>query len=674
VAPGLHDFTPIRPNPYIVGNPVRNPAMFFGRAAEFELVQKRFAAAARGSLMVFCGERRSGKTSILMQIQQGRLGNEFLPVLIDLQAMVAQNEAEFLAWIVDEIARQRAEDTAPLPLAASGPSPAAAFRRTIESLVAQESGCKLVLMFDEYELFEEKIDKGILPKEVLYLLSSLIENLPVFLIFTGSQHLEERRRDYWNILAKAHEYRRISYLEPSDAIRLVREPLAGRAEYTDAAVGRILRLSAGQPFYTQAICQYVVDALNKNRTGLVTEDLLEPVIQNIVEHPFPQMNFVWDSLPAEQKLALAVLAETLRTEDDRASVDDLLRSVRQGRYPLNVERPVLASSLDLLFKQELLALSSPAPATYAFRMDLWRLWIRRLHSVWRVLRDENLGGGARRPRRRGAALVALACVILGAALWPALRRTAGPKPEPAAARLAPALAPSDSADPSLPAASAAALGWLALTARPADAEIDVDGRVVGRGSAHVEVAAEEPHQVEVRLGGHETIRRTLRVGGGATRNESFELAAETFGLLMQTAPDSATVFVDGEPRGVSDLYIDGLRAGFHDFRLQRQGFVSKDTTVTIDANTKLVTVRLTEEPPAVLVVRGDRPARIRIDGHLVGSGELRNSDEQRRRAGRHTVALEFRDGGRDEVTVDLKPGQQIELVWEGARFLRPFEE
>ena len=437
MAPGQHEFTPIRPNPYIVGNPVRNPAMFFGRDAEFELVQKRFSVAARGSLMVFCGERSSGKTSILMQIQQGRLGPEFLPVLIDMQAMVAQNEAEFLDWIVDEIGRQRA-DAAPVPPALSGTSPAAAFRHTIESLVSRDGGCKLVLMFDEYELFEEKIDKGTLSKEVLYILSSLMENMPVFLIFTGSQHLEERRRDYWRILAKAHEYRRISNLEPSDAIRLVREPLVGRAGYSEAALARILRLSAGQPFYTQAICQYVVDALNKKRTRLVTEELLEPVIQNIVEHPFPQMTFVWDSLQAEQKLALALLAETLQAEDDRAAVDDLLRTVRQGRYPLRVKRPVLASALDLLFKQELLALPSAAPATYALRMDLWRLWIRRLHSVWRVLRDEPPVRPSATPWWRGVAIAAMACLLFGAALWPVLRPTGGSKSDPAAARPLPA--------------------------------------------------------------------------------------------------------------------------------------------------------------------------------------------------------------------------------------------
>ena len=83
-------FKPISPNPFIVGNPVRDASMFFGRKVEFELARKRFKDAEGGQLLVFCGERRSGKTSILYQIAQGRLGSEYLPVLIDMQSMAIE--------------------------------------------------------------------------------------------------------------------------------------------------------------------------------------------------------------------------------------------------------------------------------------------------------------------------------------------------------------------------------------------------------------------------------------------------------------------------------------------------------------------------------------------------------------------------------------------------------
>ena len=78
--------------------------MFFGREAEFELVRKRFTETeAMGGLLVFCGERRSGKTSILFQILDGRLGPDFLPVLIDMQSMAIESELDFLSKIATAV-------------------------------------------------------------------------------------------------------------------------------------------------------------------------------------------------------------------------------------------------------------------------------------------------------------------------------------------------------------------------------------------------------------------------------------------------------------------------------------------------------------------------------------------------------------------------------------------
>src|SRR5947207_3368254 len=124
-------FTPIHPNPFIVGNPVRDRSMFFGREAEFELVRKRFQESTHGGLLVFCGERRSGKTSILFQILEGRLGPEFIPVLIDMQSMAVGSEIEFLTRLCDEVldALGRTGTAAVLPTFTEATSRTAVFQK-----------------------------------------------------------------------------------------------------------------------------------------------------------------------------------------------------------------------------------------------------------------------------------------------------------------------------------------------------------------------------------------------------------------------------------------------------------------------------------------------------------------------------------------------------------------
>ena len=77
-------------NPYIVGNPIKTREMFFGREDDFGYVEKKIGSAKSNQVLVFCGERRSGKTSILFQILGGRLGERFLPVLVDMQILSSQ--------------------------------------------------------------------------------------------------------------------------------------------------------------------------------------------------------------------------------------------------------------------------------------------------------------------------------------------------------------------------------------------------------------------------------------------------------------------------------------------------------------------------------------------------------------------------------------------------------
>ncbi len=734
MSPTPPEFVPISPNPFIVGNPVRNPEMFFGRESEFELVQKRFKQAGRGSLMVFCGERRSGKTSILLQIQQGRLGSEFIPVLIDMQAMAVEDETEFLSLIAKEVVEQLAEEgrSLEIPDFARG-NPSAVFRSFIESVLEHCPHRKLLLLFDEYELFEDKLDNGVLTKDVLLILANLMENLPMFLIFTGSQHLEERRTEYWGILEKAHEYRRISYLQPADSLRLIQQPVSGRVTYADDTVQSILRLTAGHPFFTQAVCQYLVDALNEDRTNTVTAAILDVVVEMIVEHPFPQMTFLWDTLQREQKLTLALLAESIETASGHASAEHLTITLKNGNYPLRLTRPEISTALETLFKQELLTKSDVRPPEFAFRMDLWRLWIRRMHSVWQVMHEEGLA--FRSPPSRRARWVALAAagvagLVVGSwALWPRSQPAddgadaAGIDPpalvasrsgflrlvvEPPEARIlldgqpvamgrferavaanrdvsfvlsAPGfhdstlvtrVAATDSA--SVRVALQPQHGALRIEADPATARIWIDGNEIGTGTAEItRLGVPIEHAIEVRQDGFQTLARSVRVLPDTTIAIRVRLEPITLSLNIVTIPDGAEIHVDGQKRGVAPLVIAALAFGSHLFRAEMAGYVMVDTTLVVDHSTKHLRLRLSSVPAGMLLVRGDRPARIYIDERQVGSGELPSSGEQEISAGRHTIEVVFRDGKSDKLAVDIQPGQRLELVWE-AQKLRVLRE
>ena len=95
----LRAYVPIEPNPYLVGNPIRTEKMFYGREDDFRYVRTKLEGVSQGVVIVFCGERRAGKSSILYQLLNGRLGERFIPVFVDLQEMVIATDSEFFARI-----------------------------------------------------------------------------------------------------------------------------------------------------------------------------------------------------------------------------------------------------------------------------------------------------------------------------------------------------------------------------------------------------------------------------------------------------------------------------------------------------------------------------------------------------------------------------------------------
>jgi ligand-binding sensor domain-containing protein len=245
-------FEPI-PNPYIVGNPIRSREMFFGRESDFEFVRAKLAGGQAGLVIVFAGERRSGKTSILFQILNGALGEQFAPVLLDMQAMAVDSEAEFLGKMASEIneALIRAEMN-PAPAEFREGNPIRAFEQFMAQVMEVLGDKALLLLFDEYELIESKIDDGTLRPEFITFFASLLEaHSRLSFIFTGSRHLEQRNVAYWRVLIGKSLYRRISFLSERDALRLITEPVKDQVVYPRGIPERITRLTAGQPFYTQ---------------------------------------------------------------------------------------------------------------------------------------------------------------------------------------------------------------------------------------------------------------------------------------------------------------------------------------------------------------------------------------------------------------------------------------
>jgi len=727
--PGNDTFTPIH-NPYIVGNPIKDSKMFFGREEDFAYVKSKLTGSERGGLVVLSGARRSGKTSILFQILQGRLGPEFMPVLVDMQSMAITNDADFLGKVTRAIV---SAGMAPSNSAIehfvtdSSDDPFAAFETFVVRTSKMLGGRKLVLAFDEYELFETNIDSGVITEQVLKTLSGLIEHHEVFVVFTGSDTLEERNRPYWDIFLSKAQQKRITFLHRRDTLRLIRQPVEGSIEYDERVPDEIADLTAGQPFYTQVVCRTIVDHMNDERRRRVSSDDVAFVVREVVENPLPQMIFHWNALSDVDRLALAVIAEIDRAGETWVSAADIQQFAAREKIGFEFEGGALNKSLESLFHGDLLVKESARDA-YRFKMGLWQQWVTRMHSVWQTIDEIDQAGGpaegggllrveARRRRTLaavlgGVAVVAVVVVALqlagrgqrhpvaGAGIAPVDSATLTVSTSPAQATILVDGAALDispftrrvragtltvaatlpryrrqervvviARDETRPLAFALEpmTGRLRVTSDPEGAEIVGDGRDTGLHTpATVDsLSAVDPHEVALRLTDFQPGSYAgVRVHEDSLSSLHHDFRKRTAIVAVNTTPLRAAVTLDGVAAGNAPLTLQGVAYGPHRVGIRYEGYA--DTTVALDvARAQMgIEVALRKLPPGTVEVQIPLPQ----GGDIAVDGEVVKQRVERALlpldAGPHTITVTNRAGQTMTKTVTVVSGETTTVRFE----------
>ena len=390
--------------------------MFFGRQDDFRYMREKLGYAQGNQLLVFSGERRCGKTSILFQIREGLLGERFIPAFVDMQLHAAIRGDDQLLNVIWEAAASAVGSSDPAATAsASGHGVERLFAPVFREMESMEPQRVLLLLIDEYELIETKIADGDLTTASIHHLAALLESRwPISFILTGSSGLATRSRDVWFPLLSKSLNRPITHLSCADTERLIREPVPW-LHYPSQVVDSMFRATAGQPFYTQVVCQNLVDQLLGDEKTVVSSEHLDAVLAELSDNPLPQMIYSWQSSDDRLQFVMSALASALESAEAWFNARELASFLRTRDIAIELERAVAAELLELGFAE---GVFERRARSYRFRADLLRRWIEREHSIWRVERADvgTVAGAARRrsPRRRYV-LAMLAVLVLGTA-------------------------------------------------------------------------------------------------------------------------------------------------------------------------------------------------------------------------------------------------------------------
>jgi len=125
------------------------------------------------------------------------------------------------------------------------------------------------------------------------------------------------------------------------------------------------------------------------------------------------------------------------------------------------------------------------------------------------------------------------------------------------------------------------MGKLVLRTKPAETNVSVDGKPIGKPPERGILLSPGTHAIAVQAPGYQPEQRTVVITVGKKSKLSVKLRATGGTLVVVAKPKGATVTVDGQVAGVAPLEALPLSLGSHEVRVGAQGFEESVQVVEI---------------------------------------------------------------------------------------------
>jgi tetratricopeptide (TPR) repeat protein len=343
-------------NPYVAGNPISQSDGFFGRESILKEVEFVLAQPHANAIVLY-GQRRIGKTSILLQLRL-QLGEkrEYLPIYLDLQDKSSLSLQDLLYRLAQDIssvsgqmapARHLFDDNGDY------------FRREFLPKISAET--PVVLLFDEFDVLDapsRQAGQAFFP----YLRMWMSEIANVNFVFVIGRRPEDLSTETLSTF-KGVRTARVSLLDRAHTDALVRQSESkGGPMWDDLAVQRLWEITQGHPYFTQLMCSVIWE-----RHAIVSPENVDAAIESALKQGEHSFLWLWDGLPPAEKVVIAAMAQADATF---VSQDDLVQIMNNSGIRLIVRELEVAP--ETLTEWEILKCDHDA---YAFVVPMFRRWI-----------------------------------------------------------------------------------------------------------------------------------------------------------------------------------------------------------------------------------------------------------------------------------------------------------
>lgn len=166
------------------------------------------------------------------------------------------------------------------------------------------------------------------------------------------------------------------------------------------------------------------------------------------------------------------------------------------------------------------------------------------------------------------------------------------------------------------------MGTLQITSKPNNAEVVVDGKVMGR-TPFKEQVEEGRHSVQLRRNGYVSVTQNVDVKKGtAAVLSNIELEVKTGSIRIVSNPVGARVFVNGSSYGNTPFTLKNQKPGTYNIRLEKEGFDPVTRKVNLPAGSNLdVNLKMDSNTGGVDIITQPAGVALYLDGKPVGISE-----------------------------------------------------
>ncbi len=378
-------------NPYIAGNPVNNENGFFGRQDVVKWVERELSASG-SNVLVIRGQRRIGKTSLLLHLKRLLSREYFLPIYFDLLGRAEQPLEGVLVELAEDMidtANINSENKQHSIIPNSVDNGRFFRREFLPKFLEDINPVRPVILLDEFDVLEE-LPKNVAANTFFRFLSTIATEFSKisFVISTGRDPAD-LSKDY-SAIFKGALSKEVWVLDTKSAQSLVRQAESNNTlSFDEMAIDRILELTNCHPFLTQLLCQrlwqqkyydanagvWQIPKVNVNDVDAAVEDTLK--IGEL------QLLWLWDGLSSAEKIYIATLA-SISDEGKSISEDEIIEAL--SKYADRF-RTYQVESLAPQYLQKRNILEKDSEKQYRFSIELIRRWVK-LNRPLQLVKNE----------------------------------------------------------------------------------------------------------------------------------------------------------------------------------------------------------------------------------------------------------------------------------------------